>query len=213
MAQLLIGPHFIDSDWARAPLCHPLIDHVNKKCDRKSINLKPLPENKLLGSDEKDKRICQNSMHGLLLALEQFIEPMDTNVKLGSLEVTLINELGHMNNASAAIAIGILTKLNLSENSQDHVMSYIRKRIECSSRYTEIAEMDLFNSISEYLIQNRAKCMPEILSILSNRSKQESSGSFRRVFSCFKIGSRGMSHVRERHNDVIKKHQYENPLK
>ena len=148
---------------------------------QKSISLKPLLENKLLSSDEKNRK-CQNSMHGLLLALEQFIEPMDTNVKLGSLEVTLMNELDHMNNASAAIAIGILTKLNLSENSQDHVMSFIRKRIECSSQYTEIAEMDLFNSISEYLIQNRAKCMPEILSILSNRRKQEPIASFRWVF-------------------------------
>ena len=109
-------------------------------------------------------------MHGLLLTLEQFISA-DTNVQLGSLEVTLITELGQMNNASAAIAIGILTKLKLSENSKDHVMSYIRKRIEqsFSCRHAEIAEMDLFNSISEYLIQNRSKFMPEILSILSTR--------------------------------------------
>ena len=131
-------------------------------------------EDKLLKNDN-DHKICQNSMHGLLLALEQFVLA-DTNVQLGSLEVTLISELGQMNNASAAIAIGILTKMKLSENSHDNVMSFIRKRIErtFTCRHSEIAEMDLFNSISEYLIQNRAKSMPEILSILSNRNPQQS---------------------------------------
>ena len=131
-------------------------------------------EDKLLKNDN-DHKICQNSMHGLLLALEQFVLA-DTNVQLGSLEVTLISELGQMNNASAAIAIGILTKMKLSENSHDNVMSFIRKRIETTftCRHSEIAEMDLFNSISEYLIQNRAKSMPEILSILSNRNPQQS---------------------------------------
>ena len=63
----------------------------------------------------KDHKICQNSMHGLLLALEQFISP-DKNVQLGLLEVTLVTELGQMHNASAAIAIGILTKLKLSRS-------------------------------------------------------------------------------------------------
>ena len=120
-------------------------------------------EDKLLKND-KDHKICQNSMHGLLLALEQFVL-VDTNVQLGSLEVTLITELGQMNNASAAIAIGILTKMKLSENSHDNVMSFIRKRIErtFTCRHAEIAEIDLLNSISEYLIQNRCpKSMPEI---------------------------------------------------
>ena len=133
---------------------------------------------KILEEKLLDHKLCQNSMHGLLLTLEQFISA-DTNVQLGSLEVTLITELGQMNNASAAIAIGILTKLKLSENSQDHVMSYIRKRIEqsFSCRHAEIAEMDLFNSISEYLIQNRSKSMPEILSIFSTRKSQQSQHS------------------------------------
>ena len=54
-------------------------------------------------------------------------------------------------------------------------MSFIRKRIEQTCRRAEIAEMDLFNSISEYLIQNRAKSMPEILSILSNRKSSQQS--------------------------------------
>ena len=134
-------------------------------------------EDKLL-KNYKDHKICQNSMHGLLLALEQFVSA-DTNVQLGSLEVTLITELGQMNNASAAIAIGILTKMKLSENSHDNVMSFIHKRIErtFTCRHAEIAEMDLFNSISEYLIQNRLKSMPEILSILSNRKSQQSNES------------------------------------
>jgi len=147
---------------------------VNSHPESEIINIL---EKKLL-KNHKDHKLGQNSIHGLLLALEQFIAT-DTTLQSGSLEVTLITELGQLNNASAAIAIGILTKLKLSENSEDNLMSFIRKRIErtFSCRHAEIAEMDLFNSIAEYLILHRAKSMPEILAILSNRKSQQSNGS------------------------------------
>ena len=138
----------------------------------------------LLYEEIEKEETSHNAIHGLLLALEQFISA-DQNIEMSSnIQLPLITMLIKMNDASAAIAIGILSRQKVDKKVEDHVMSFIRKRIEycSSSRGTEIGEMDLFNSISEYLIQNRAKCLPEILSILSNRSSQKSDGSLRRVF-------------------------------